>query len=251
MKSTVRAAFDATSCGYSPDRVVADPELNAAFLARCQATGIDRPPTELNRALLNLRKKGELRGLKSKRTTFPQEDQYRFAAEIAARFMERREGVSLDDIICDPVLALEFDELASRIVPGFQPIQYRWAALNLRKGRKLQPEIVARVIPPISVQVVPITELDVANLPQQQGLYLFFTADQVLYVGEAEHLQNRIRKHLDHSDSKGLARWLWDEGPATLYLETQALPLDTSTRERRALETELIRSRNPVFNVKR
>ena len=97
----------------------------------------------------------------------------------------------------------------------------------------------------------PVAGLDVRQIPAEQGLYLFFTTDRALYVGEAENLNSRLRKHLDHSDNKGLARWMWDEGLDRLHVELHVLPADTITRVRRALETELIRSRVPVFNVKR
>jgi hypothetical protein len=251
MKSKLRAGFEATCSGYSPDRVVADPWLNEAFLAECRLLGLAGSPATLNRALLNLRKRGELRGLRSKRSSFPDEDQYRFAAEISARVIERRDGVSLDDIICDPPLAAEFDGLAAQIAPGYSALEYRWAALNLRKARGLKPELLSRVVRAEDVCVFPVTNIDISKVPSQQGLYVFFTANGALYAGEAENLNNRIRKHLDHSDNKGLARWLWDQGVEAVHLEIQALPSDTSTRVRRALEAELIRSRDPLFNVKR
>jgi len=251
MKSKLRAAFESTCDGYSPDRVVADPALNQLFLAECYRLGLNGSAATFNRALLNLRKQGCLRGLKSKRSTFPSEDQYRFAAEIAARFIERRDGVSLDNVISDPELAAGFDELAAQIAPGYSAVQYRWAALNLRKARRLKPEIVSRVVPAENVAILRVADLDINQVPSQQGIYVFFVASCVLYVGEAENLNNRVRKHLDHSDSKGLARWLWDQGVEALHIEVQVLSPDTSTRVRRALETELISSRNPLFNIKR
>ncbi len=251
MKSKLRAAYELACSGYSPDRVVADPELDEVFLKECRCLGLVEPASALNRSLLNLRKQGGLRGLKSKRSTFLEEDEYRFAAEIAARFVERRDALSLDDIICDPEVATEFDRLADRIAPGYRPVEYRWAALNLRKGRQLKPEVVSRVIPAETVEILEVASVDLSRLPAKQGLYVFLTKHSTLYVGEAENLQNRIRKHLDHSDNKGFARWLWGDGPSEILVEVHVLPSDTSTRVRRALETELIRSRDPLFNIRR
>ncbi len=170
---------------------------------------------------------------------------------MAARFIERRDGVSLDAVISDPALAEEFDQLAARISPGFTPVEYRWAALSLRKTKRLAPELLARVVRAEDVRVLDISSVDLTRVPSHQGLYLFFTSDRPLYAGEAENLNNRLRKHLDHSDNKGLARWLWEQGTESLHVEIQLLPTDTSTRVRRALESELIRSREPLFNVKR
>jgi len=251
MKSRLVEAFEATSQGFSPDRVVADPVLNAAFLEECRRLGLSASPATLNRMLLNLRKAGWLRGIRSRKSSFADEDQYRFAAEIAVRFLERRDGLTLDAIICDPDVAAEFDRLAAEIAPGYTPLQYRWAALNLRKSARLKPELLARVAPPLSVESFRMEGLDVARIPNQQGLYLIYAADVALYAGEAENLRNRLRKHLDHSDNKGLARWLWEHGMEKLFVEVQTFAADTATMVRRALEMELIRSRKPLFNVKR
>ena len=251
MKSKLIAAFDATCRGFSPDRVVADPELNSAFVAEAGRLGLTESAATLNRHLLNLRKRGYLPGRKSKRTSFPDVDDYRFAAEMAIRFLERRDGTSLDSIICDPALTAEFDSFAAKIAPGYSPLQYRWAALNLRKMNHLKPELLARVSRPVSVVTYRVKDLDLGVVPAQQGLYYFFTASEALYIGEAENLYKRLKKHLDHSDNKGLARWMWEHGIDDLHVEIQLLASTTSTMVRRALETELIRSRSPVFNVSR
>jgi site-specific DNA-methyltransferase (adenine-specific) len=251
MKSKLIAALDATCQGFSPDRVVADPELNAAFLSEAGRLGLTAAAATLNRSLLNLRKAGDLRGRKSKKTSFADEGDYRFAAEMAIRFLERRDGISLDSIICDPQLAAEFDACGARIAPGYSPLQYRWAAFNLRKASRLKPELLARVAPPVAVAIHSVKDLDLGKIPAEQGLYIFFMATGALYVGEAENLFKRLKKHLDHSDNKGLARWMWEHGTDDVHVEIQVLAADMKTIVRRALETELIRSRTPLFNVAR
>jgi len=252
MTGPLANAFDTAADGYSADRVIADPELNQCFIAECRRLGLHEPIATLNRALLNLRKTGGLAGRpRSKRTHFHDEDDYRFAAEIAVRFIERRDGISLDAIICDPEKVAEFDEVSARIVPGYSPLRYRWAALNLRKTRQLKPEVAGRIAPSVDVVNVGIDAIVPDELPVSQGLYLFIAAEQLLYVGETENLRKRLKKHLEHSDNKGLARWIWEYGTKSLHLEMHVLPDGTETRVRRALELELIRSRQPVFNVKR
>ncbi len=250
LDETLRKAFQLACDGYSPDRVVVDPEMNARFLSECASLSLTQPPTHLNRALLNLRKRGALRGLRSARTSFSDEDDYRFAAEMAARHLERREGQSLDRIMCDPSLVAEFDALAVAIAPGFSVLQYRWAALNLRKARRMQPELLVQVVPPTAVHVFRIQDLVASELPSKQGLYFFYTPSHPLYIGETHSLRNRLEKHLDHSDNKALARWIWEFGMSELFLEVQVFADDVSQRVRKALEAEMIRSRKPLFNVK-
>ena len=131
------------------------------------------------------------------------------------------------------------------------PLEYRWAALNLRKQQRLKPELLARVARPSSVLRFKVGDLSLDVVPKGQGLYLLYSDQATLYVGECENLQNRIRKHLEHSDNKELARWLWEFGDGSLHLELQVLDRSITQRVRRALELELIRSRLPVFNVRR
>jgi site-specific DNA-methyltransferase (adenine-specific) len=206
----------------------------------------------LNLLLLNLRKAGLLKGrARSAKTSFKDEERYRYASEIAARHIEKRESTTLDRIICDPDLAAELDQIASSISPGFSSLQYRWAALNLRKARSLRPELLSQIVPPTRVVLGTIADLNFNDLPAQQGLYIFYGPDGTLYVGEATNLRRRVAKHLDHSDNKNLARWFWSNGFMDVHLELQVLNVKTTNKVRRALEAELIASRRPVFNVQR
>lgn len=246
----VKEAFAGIRSGYSADRVVADPELNSNFLAECRQNGCELTDEQINQALLNVRKASGLSDERSShRTSFPNETDYSFASEIAIRYLERRDGVTLDQVICDPSRAAEFDGLAARICSGYTPLQYRWAALNLRKKRGLKPERFSHVCPPVQVMNVRIEELATPTIPVAQGLYLFFSEEETLYVGESTNLRKRLSKHLEHSDNKGLARWLWEHGRDRLNVEIQILPAGTKAKVRRALEAELIQSRKPVFNV--
>jgi hypothetical protein len=245
-------AFLAINEGFSPDRIVADPVLNLRFLNLCKKLNVLDEPRLCNRELINARKAGLLKGIKSiNRTSFPSEDEYRYASEIAIRHLQRKLDVTLDDIICDPLLVKEFDEIAVSICPGFSVLEYRWAALNLRKSNNLKPELLSHVVRPTGVSFGSVNNLSFSKLPNSQGLYLFFGGKQTLYIGEATSLRRRIEKHLDHSDNRELARWFWENGFRDVHLEIHELPDETSTKVRRALESELINSRHPVFNVRR
>ena len=253
MRAVICAAYLDTRQDYSVDRVVADPGINKKFLDRCRGLGLDLPPKLINQALLNLRKSGNLKGIKSKRTSFNNEDEYRYASEMAIRFIERRDGVSLDAVISDPQLAVEFDGLASELSPGFSPLQYRWAALNLRKKKNLSPELVPKIVRAASTNRYKISDVVVSDIPKSQGIYFFIDSQErvTLYIGESVNLQKRVGKHLEHSDNKGLARWLWEKGIDDLWLDIQVLPDATPTAHRRSLEAELIKNHQPVFNTQR
>ena len=93
---------------------------------------------------------------------------------MAGRYLERREQLSLDRILCDPELAAVFDVTAASLAPGFSSLQHRWAALNLRKARRFKPELLSRVAPPREIIHCRARELVVSQLPVTQGLYLLF-----------------------------------------------------------------------------
>jgi GIY-YIG catalytic domain len=250
-REVIRAAFEQTHTGYSSDRVIADPELNAAFVAKCESLAKGSSAAECNHALMNLRKAGLLGVRTTARTYFPDED-YRFASEIAIRLLERRDGTTLDQILCEPSKASEFDALAEGISPGFGSLRYRWAALRLRKQRALRPEIASRLLNPSDAQLLRLDGLQVDELPAKPGVYAFIDAGshQTLYVGEASNLRRRLQKHLEHSDNKELARRFWSQGVAHVLVEVYVLPDDVSVRERRAIEQEQITRRRPLFNIK-
>ena len=89
---------------------------------------------------LRLRKTGDFpkRGqIKKVHVSDEELDAYSFAAEIAWRLTsDKFGGPSLDEIFCDPAKAAYFDRAAKRFAPGFEPAQYRWAALRLRKASR-------------------------------------------------------------------------------------------------------------------
>jgi len=251
MKDHVLQAFLRTRDGYSPDAVIANPELNKRFLAGCREIGAEGTAFDLNHCLYNLRKSRALEDYPTtRRVRVAQRDEYEFASEIAARFLERRHNTTLDRIICNPALAEAFDELAQELAPGFAPFDYRFTALSLRKTRRLRPEVAPHLLRATRVESFRVIDLDLNDIPRSQGVYLFYyKGEGLLYLGEAKNLRDRIRKHLEHSDRRELARWLWDHGVDDLYVEIHVLAVKTTTAERKALELDLIRSRRPRFNI--
>ena len=204
--------------------------------------------------LLNLRKTGQLDADVTKQKTLRHED-YAHAAEIAARQMYDEHQLSIDRVLCDPDLRREFDRIAHSVTPDVSAYQLRKAALSLRKARQLRPELVARVAD-WRKQVITLSAREIWNdperVPDTPGIYLFRDASGYLYIGESENLRARVTKHLDQSDRKSLAQYLWREGGEGVTVELHAFDPDSGARHkemRRAYESELIASRRPRFNL--
>lgn len=254
LRDVVRQAFAQTSDGWSADEVVLNDELNAAFLKRCRTSRPEADAFELNWTLLNLRKAGGLDVRSTKRTSLNHED-YLHAAEIAARFMYDKHRLSIDRVLCDPKLRAEFDRVAAEAAPGVSCYRLRKAAFALRKARRLRPELVARVAD-WNRQILSLAAekiiADASLVPKSPGVYIFRDATGYLYIGESENLRSRVSKHLDHSDRKSLARYLWENSPEGITVELHVFDPQSAARfkdMRRAYESELIRSRHPRFNI--
>lgn len=257
---TIRASFIETHQGFSSDEVMVRQNLRDNFIASIQASSAtalspaDR--TAVWWRLLNLRKAGRLdipttqRGERVDSTIVP-------IAEIAARVVIDRHHVTSDELLVSDELRNELAVEAHKIDPSLNIDAVAKAVLGLRKQRVLRPELVLTVADwGREVRTYQIDELHAAlaadEIPRQPGIYLFRNATGYLYIGEAANLVNRLGEHLGGSDRQSLAEHLAVEAEET-SIELHIFPSDSPARKvamRRAYESELIRSRNPKFNVR-
>lgn len=244
-------AFGEVRDGYSVDRVIADPQLNRKYLKRCRELGLSGTDYDLNWALMNERKKGSLSHLpKTRRYTVSEIDEFEYASELAVRYLQRQKSVSLDQILCDPELATEFDGYASKLAPGFNPLQYRWVALGLRKaGRLGDEEGIVDKIPELEL-FGKVDTLRLGKVPQVGGLYLFSSQDERVFLGQTDNLRHRIDRHMEVSASHGLPDWLWDTKRKPLQISFAGLP-EIAKSVRQKLEVLLVKMWSPLLNLPR
>jgi site-specific DNA-methyltransferase (adenine-specific) len=249
--SSIIRAFGEVREGYSVDRVIADPQLNRRFLKRCREFGLSGTDFEINWELMNERKKSNLSYLpKTKRFTIREIDEFEYASELVVKFLQLEKNVSLDHVICDPDLAEEFDKYAQKLSPGYSSLQYRWAALGLRKAGRLgsmQQEI---DVHPDWKKIGYVNSLHLKTIPQNSGLYLFSSEAQRIFIGQTDNLRHRIEKHMDVSSSRGLPDWLWDTKKYPLKIELASLP-DINRSTRQEIELSLVKEWNPLLNYTR
>ena len=243
-------AFAEVRNGFSADRVVADPEMDRKFLSRCRELGLTGTDYDLNWRLLNARKNRLLSDLpKTKKYTLAApEDEFEYAAELAVRHLQRTQEASLDQIICDPDLARQFDDYASKLAPGYSPLEYRWVALGLRKAGRLGKGKERQIEVPELVTVSRVSDVKVSSLPESGGLYLFSSQNTPVFLGQTEDLRHRVDRHMEVSRSQGLPPWLWDEGPLDLSLAEMP---GAGKGLRQKAEIVLVRELHPVLNFSR
>ncbi len=235
-------AFRLTHDGFSSDRVVADPDINKEFITTCEKLGLAGDARTWNILLFRLRKQGKLAHFETiHRTSIPWDecDKYIFASEIAWQIMiDDGSARSLDEILCDPVLTAKFDETAGRFAPGYQPLNYRWAALKLRKEAKYARSRAAILTPPTRMgKKVPIKEMEMNKLSHEPGLYVLSERTRKLYVGETLDLSGRFTTECCQA-------WTNDFKPVFV----QTLAMDPTPAGRLAWQSCLVKKLKPRFN---
>lgn len=190
----VRAFADVCD-GYATDRVVVDPDLDPKYLYRCRELGLTATDYMLNHALFDVRKSGKADLPSATRpTVFRDVDDYGYGAEIAVRILQKTHGVSLDRILCDPELIRSFDDLSGELVRERSILKRRWAALNLRKSRRLRPTDLSGPMYKL-VSCGPVAAIPLADIPASPATYVFYESNRPLFAGETDNLQRRMELH--------------------------------------------------------
>lgn len=255
--AAILKAFANTSQGFSSDEMLIRDDLRSAFLDEFSGPIEDAQQREIMLSLLRLRKSGKLLPKATKRgpTT---ESWVGPIAEIASRVVCDRHKVTTDTILADPKLRKELHAEADKIRPDIDAYALRKAVLQLRKKRALKPELVLRVAQ-WDREILTHSLADLQNaltngkVSSNPGVYLFRNAKGYLYVGEAENLAKRLQQHIGGSDRKTLADYLASENAKDVSVELHVFPAKSPASKvsvRRAYESELIRSRQPKFNLR-
>jgi len=244
-EQAIIAAYRTVCVNHSADQVLCDPDINARFVQECKKKGIAGEPSTWNRLLLRIRKRGNLPklGVANRRLTFQEIDLYSDAAEVAMHLMSVDYGYSLDEILCSPEAALEFDRIAGEFAPGFSPLEYRWAALSIRKRasdckrfakRHFSPWLAKRRLPPAA----PLSRWTDARY-EAAGVYVLLSDSLALYVGETLNLRRRIARVLTADGWKRL-------DPKTAIV----IPTATDSGRQHGLQSALIQRIKPLLNSK-
>lgn len=255
LDAIILASFAESSEGFSVDEVLINDVRRTCFIDCVRKTKASADEREINLALLRLRKTGKIT-VRATRRGRPAKEKYRPAAEIGARITADLSGASTDEIIADPKLRVRLIEEAGRVVLGAESYDVLKHVLGLRKARQLKPELVLRVAQwKREILVWPLETIaeDLTLIPNQPGVYLFRTSNGYLYIGEAADLRRRLTEHLQGDGTSPLSSYLKQRSPAGLTLEIHAFEADSPAKKvtmRRAYESELIRSRDPLLNIR-
>jgi hypothetical protein len=150
---------------------------------------------------------------------------------------------SLDSILCDPSLAEEFDTIAARWAPGSTPLQYRWAALKLRKDSK-DIRSRAQLLADASFRrPLPLDRPNLRRFPDSPGVYVVLGGEQqALYAGEANNLRDRLSTQFGKE-----ARDYWKEWSGSL--SARYFPTSCPYSTQLAYQRRLVIRHQPIWNL--
>jgi DNA modification methylase len=205
IESVVIGAYQ--SLGYPADYLLCAKDLNADFVSKCLQNGIGGNAYVWNRYLLSLRKAGKLPEATNRPAQFSSDklSLFGFASEVAWRLLAIDYQKTLDEILCSPEFAEEFDRLAMEFGPvdaEVSSLDYRRAALSIRKRSHLARESAAAKFSEwISKRKrLPVIELGSSlEALEQPGVFLLCADNLGFYAGESDNMRMQVTRILGNS----------------------------------------------------
>ena len=205
---------------------------------------------------MNARKDGKLKGLSSDKSfslSQSEMDTFSFAAEMAmrelqerARVEEQRDKISLDKLLCSPRLSNEFDILAKQVAPGFSSLKHRWAAMTLRKARRLAITLSQM---PLFEELGLLRDLRPSRIPDEVGIFWVCSENHSAFVGVADSLRLQIDSFMGRLGDSATPGWVRDR--PTTAVRMRMLPMGGANRKTMELmRSSILRRQGSRLNFK-
>ena len=240
-------AFLSVGNGYPVDYLLCHKELNADFARQCRKSGLGGSAYVWNRFLLRLRKSGKLpRSTQKPTQVTPQEmDEFGFASEVAWRLLAIDYCKSLDEILCSPDFADEFDRLARMFGPTNREISsldLRRAAISIRKRSKEARNVAESRFAKWKSKSKKIPRIQIGEKMERlevPGVFVLNSRDVGFYVGESVNMRERVEELLSNETWRSL------EPDSVSYVEeTEGIQI------RYALKSALAQREQPLLNCR-
>ncbi|HLL88508.1 MAG TPA: hypothetical protein VK324_04340 [Tepidisphaeraceae bacterium] len=260
--SLIADAFEEVREGFEPDRVLVDPTLSKKFIAACRKRGVKAPEWLINKRLQNFRKSSSY-GIKLKRTTRDAEldpEPFFYAAELGFVQLSYSRRASVDDVITNPKVGEEFVALCKEIEPTGRAIDFKWAALRLRKMRSFSKPKVEKLLavdaPQIEERLDLVGTLDrvsLSDVPAEKGLFSLVEQNRrqkYLYVGATQiSLRDAFEPFRSARPFMALAGPFWQPRLSEITLSVAVMKKRLFGASARDLSLRLIEERHPLYNI--
>ena len=261
--SKIVEAFEKTHEGYSVDRVYADPVLCLRFVKQANKLGVNASYMAICRRLMTIRKSGEF---KVKTTKQDKRDLRPFLipAELAFAQLTYRHDASADDLLLDPDVGVEFDALAMKIGRVGNAVDYRLAALHLRKNLRSRsgPERKqVELLDPSELNLRwhpggPLSKVTLDDIPTTEGMFSLSEPNRYLFLTTYPNLRSGIKVFQDPNFLAAVGNRFWSPSLDTISLQVvrqadlKAKSLtSTQSGNLRLLELKSLEVYQPIFNL--
>jgi len=262
-----RKVFDAfvkVADGASAESVVLDKSFAAKFHSAARKAGFHASDADLNRRLINIRKNparykksGLILPPVAPDKVVPRPSivpRYAHVIEFSLARLHSRYGVTIDDILIDPDLAEEYEQMALSAAPGLSSLELRLAALYIRKTRYIADRneklIDSLNSEKIESKFVPLgTMLDVLpnDVQDTEGLIEILENGRHLYISRNQNLRSAVGQIASNETLKFMANDFWTPKPDRIQLRAyygqRFLQVPVSQ-----WQLKLISVKRPVFN---
>lgn len=232
--------------GFPADYILCDKDLDNEFVTECLDHGIGGNAFIWNRYLLQLRKANKLptSTRRPDRITSEQMNRYCFASEVAWRLLAIDYRKTLDDILCSPEFAAEFDRLAAAFGPmdvAVTSCEYRRAAVAIRKRTKPARETAANKLGEWMRKGLTTVSIDDCRNSKLAipGVFVLRHDAAGIYAYESQNIREQVEVVLENPTWQGL------EPNSIVYAES-----DQTFVAKYAMKAVLVQRDNPLLNCR-
>jgi hypothetical protein len=252
--SIIDKTFAQIHDGYSVDRTLADPQLAARFVKRCQQLGIDAPHAAICRRLLCLRKAG---GFPVKTTREDKRNLHPFLipAEIAFAKLRYRFDASYDDLLADPDVGNAFDENVAKVGGSADAVAYRLAALYIRKNVWSRRNSDVKQLAHLDISKVShwhtrghLSDVRLDAVPDSEGVFSLREPGRYLFLSQSENLRSDVGIFQDADVFASVGNHFWSPSPDKITVDF-VRPEDVRGVSLRRFESKAIETYQPIFNM--
>jgi len=176
------------------------------------------------------------------------------AVEFSLVRLRYRHGVSIDEILIDPILGMEFERTTAEFLPNISSRVMRQAALAVRKTRALHQitlsdltNLRANRLEPWWSQFQPIAFLNLTEIPKSAGLMEVRESSRELYISRNENLRGAVNVLFERHAISIMENPFWKPDLSKIEIryisETSMGPT-----ELKRWELKLLCEQSPVFN---
>ena len=246
-ESAVIKAYKEAGGGFPADHILCDPKVNAEFIKKCLEQGIGGNAAVWNHYMLHLRKAGKLpRSTKKASQVTPDEmNRIGFASEVAWRLLAIDYRKTLDEILCSPEFASEFDRLASEFGPmneDVKPVDFRRVAVSIRKRTKNARKSAAENFSQWMKRNKKLKRIDInGSLSKLEcpGVMMLCTEDVGFYASETRNMRERVDELMSNPNWKSLE-------PESIAF----VPNEDNLSSLYALKSALVCRESPLLNCR-